>query len=195
MMNSQAAEIGLPSEEGAWLDRVERRANWGLAISAALLVVGAILVATSSSAAAAFLAIFFGLGFIWTFARWRRLIPHARESLRQAPLDLLLERRFRLSRIESSRSRLWALDGQERPLAWFGPSMQWSQPLFMTAEMLPARVYGAPTSGSVVVVSCSRGLLVGRIGLSRFDENAHPVAPPRGLGWLFKPRSLRLSRD
>lgn len=194
MMNSPSAEIGLPSEVAASLDRIERRANWGFTLGTALLVVGALIVGTSSSAAAAFLAIFFGLGFMWTYARWRRLLPSARESLRQAPLDLLLERKFRLSRIVGSRARLWALDGQERPLAWFGPSMQWSEPLFMTAEMLPARVYGTPTCRSVVVVSCSRGLLVGRIGLSCFDENAHPVAP-RALAWLFKPLSFRASRD
>jgi hypothetical protein len=195
MMNSQTAETGLPPDEDASLDRIERRANWGLAIGTALFVVGALIVGTSSSAGTALLAIFFGLGFMLTFARWRRLLPHARESLREAPIDLLIERTFRLSRVEGSRARLWALDGQERPIAWFGPSMQWSEPFFMTAEMLPARVYGTLTRRSVVVVSCSKGLLVGRIGLSRADEDAHPIAPPRVLVWLFKPLRFRLSRD
>jgi uncharacterized membrane protein len=124
MTSRQTAEIGLPSEVAASLDRIERRANWGFALGTALLMLGAPIVGTSSSAAAAFLAIFFGLGFMWTFARWRRILPSARESLRQVPLNLLLERKFRLSRIEGSHARLWALDGQERPVAWFGPSMQ-----------------------------------------------------------------------
>lgn len=193
-MDGQTAEVGLPSKEAAWLDGIERRANWGLTFGLVLAAVGALLLATTSASAAGGVASFLGLGLLLSFAYWRRLLPHARESLREPPLDLLLERRLQLSRTEGTPARLWALDSREHPLAWFG-SMQWSKPHFLTANMVPARVYGAPASRSVVVVSCSRGLLLGRIGLSRFDENPHPVGPPRGLRWLFTPLRLPLSRD
>lgn len=183
------------SRELALLDKIEGRAKSGVVIGVILFAVGVLTFAVSSSGTARLLgglAIFCGFGLVWSLVRYRRLLVGARESLKESPLDLLFERRFQLSRVQAFRARLWTLDSEERPLAWFG-SMQWSAPMFMTADRVPAQVYGAPTHGAAVVVSCSEGLLLGRINLSRFDDDSRPAgAPPRGLGWLFKPRHVRL---
>jgi hypothetical protein len=173
----------MPSNEASQLDRIERQAAFGLAFALGLVLVGASAIATSPSATAERIggaAIFCGIFLAWSFGRWRGILPQAREVLKEAPRDLLLERRFQLSRYEGSRARLWALDSQERPLAWFGWK-QWSKPTWMIADREPARVYGAPRSRAVVVVSCSRGLLVGQINLSRFDTDLDPELPPRGM--------------
>ena len=105
---------------------------------------------------------------------------------------MLLDRRFQFRRADAWRARLWATDEQEHALAQFGTT-QWSTPMFMIANNTRAKVYGAPTRRSVVIVSCPQGVLVGRIGLSRVGDDQRSI-PPRGLGWLFKPIGLPFSR-
>ncbi|MFI4993270.1 MAG: hypothetical protein ACHQCH_06600 [Solirubrobacterales bacterium] len=122
-----------------------------------------------------------------------RLLPDARQALNTQPVDMMFERRYQLSRVEAWRARLWTTDVQDRPLAWFG-SVQWATPLLMTAHKVGAKVYGTPKLGSAVVVSCSQGLLVGRIILSHVDDNPIDAVPPRGLSWLFRPIRLPFSR-
>jgi hypothetical protein len=196
MSDVTAAGMALPSRESALLDRLEEQTRWGIAISVISFAVGVLTLISFSSSTALILgglAVFCGPCMVWSFLRYMRLLAQARELLKLAPLDLLLERRFKVSRIESFPARLWALDSQERPLAWFS-SVQWSVPLFMTGYKMPAKVYGAPTRRAVVAVSCSKGLLVGRINMSHFDEDRPSRSLPRSVSWLLKPRRLPLSR-
>ena len=190
------AGLAIPSREAACLDRLAERSKWGIAVGLVLLAVGTGVLATLSSGTARLfgaVGAFCGLGFIWGFVLYLRLLGRARESLKVSPLDLLLERKFQLSKTASAfPATLWAVDSRERPLAWFS-STQWSVPLVMTADRVPARVYGAPTRGAVVVVSCSKGVLAGRISFSRYGREELPGRPPRGVGWLFKPLRLPLS--
>jgi hypothetical protein len=191
-----AGALAIPYREAAALEGMERRAKWCIPGGVALLAVGALLLGNSSTGAVRLvggLAAFCGPGFIWSFACWRRLFAQARESLKEPPRDFLLERRYQLSRTEAWKTRLWSTHSQQRPVAWFG-MMQWSAPMFMTADTAPARVYGAPRNRAVVVVSCAEGVIVGRISLSHFDDDRTDARPPRGVGWLFKPRTLPLSR-
>jgi len=192
-----AAGLAVPSREATSLDRLEERSRWGIAIGVVLLTVGALVLATLSSSTARLLgglAVLCGPGVVWGFALYLRLLGQARESLKASPLDLLLERKLQLSKTTSAfPATLWAVDSQERPLAWFS-STQWSVPLVMTADRVPARVYGAPTHRAVVVVSCSEGVLAGRISFSRFGSDQSPSSPAHGLGWLFKSLRMPLSR-
>jgi hypothetical protein len=66
--------------------------------------------------------------------------------------------------------------------------------MFMTTDRVPVRVYGAPRNRAAVVVSCPEGVIVGRINLSHLDDDLTDARPPRGVGWLFKSRTLPLSR-
>jgi hypothetical protein len=185
-----AASFAGPSRERAFLDR------WSFAGSVVLAVFGVLAVTSLSSeipGLAGGLAVFFGVFLAWGYVLYLRLLPQAREALDTQPVDMLFERRYRLSKWEPWRARLWVTDGQERPLAWFG-SVQWATPLFMTTQKVAAKVYGAPKSGSAVVVSCSQGVLVGRINLSHVDDSQGASVPPRGLGWLFRPIRLPFSR-
>ena len=150
--------LAIPSPEAAALEAMERRAKWCIPGGIVLFAGGALLLATSSTSAVRLiggLAAFCGPGFIWSFACWRRLFAQARESLKESPRDFLLERKYRLSKTEAWKTRLWSTDFQERPVAWFG-TVQWSAPMFMTADRAPVRVYGAPRNRAAVVVSCPR---------------------------------------
>lgn len=186
----------MPSREAALLDRVESHAAWGFAISVASAATGALLLAISSSIAAerlGFIAVFSGPLAAWSFSRYRALVREARACLLEPPRDFLFERRYRLSRGQSWRAKLWTPDSPDLPIAnlsW----VQWSTRMYMTTERVPAKVYGAPTRHAVVVVSCPNGVVVGRVGSSTFGSDAVAADPPRGLGWLFKPRRLPFSR-
>lgn len=192
-----AAGLAIPSREAACLERLAERSKWGIAIGLVLLAVGTGVLATISSGTARLfggVGAFCGLGFVWGFVLYLRLLGQAREVLKVSPLDLLLERKFQLSKTASAfPATLWAIESQERPLARLS-STQWSVPLIMTADRVPVRVYGAPTHRAVVVVSCPEGVLAGRISSSRFGSDQSPSSPAPGLGWLFKPLRLPLSR-
>jgi hypothetical protein len=187
----------MPSREAAALARLEERTRWGIAIGLVLLAVGTGVLATLSSGTARLfggVGAFCGFGFVWGFVLYLRLLGQARESLKVPPLDLLLDRKFQLSKTGSAfPATLWTIDSQQRPLACFS-STQWSVPLVMTAGRVHARVYGAPLRGAVVVVSTADGVLAGRITFSRYGRDGLPGRPARGLGWLFKPLRLPFSR-
>jgi hypothetical protein len=191
-----AGSLGDLSRERAFVDRMERVTRWSFAGSVALAGCGVVALTSFSSeipGLAGGLAVFFGVFIAWGYALFLRLLPDAREALNTQPVDMMFERRYQLSRVEAWRARLWATDAQDRPLAWFG-SVQWATPLLMTAHKVGAKVYGTPKLGSAVVVSCSQGLLVGRITVSHVDEDLVAGVPPRGLGWLFRPIRLPFSR-
>jgi hypothetical protein len=187
---------GPSSREAAFLDHVEARAGSGFAISVACAVTGALLLAISSSTTAerlGALAIACGLLLAWSFSRYRALCLEARACLAEPSRQFLFERRYVLSKSKAWQARLWATDSPEHAFAELG-WLQWSKRLYMTADKVPATVYGAPSSRAAVVVSCPEGVVVGRIGWSTFGRDSLRLDPPRGLAWLFKPRRLPLSR-
>ena len=126
---------------------------------------------------------------------WWRMLPAARRSLSATPVDVRLEVMVRrgYALMPSMAAQLWPSDSvSSAVLAQLGS--QWSWPRYRAVDKLPAQVYGAPTKGAVVVVSCPETVLVGRIRWSRFGDD-RPLRPmPPVLAWLMKERRLPLSR-
>jgi hypothetical protein len=76
------------------------------------------------------------------------------------------------------------------PIAGFSLSFPpWSRPFRLAVTKAPAKVYGSPARGSVVVVTFAEGMLVGRIGQTQYRD-VQSMSP---IGrWLFKQRRLRV---
>jgi|GEM_PF-4596076 len=134
-----------------------------------------------------------GLGLAWRGIRASSLLGLARSSLNGQAFDLRLETRVRRAAYggqPSTSALLWA-DDSGTPLAWF--DWQMSQPQLVALDKTPAKVYGAPTRGAVVVVSCPQAIVAGRVKRSHFGESPSPQKPVSPLtAWPWKPRSLRL---
>ncbi|MGN6257337.1 MAG: hypothetical protein ACTHN3_06270 [Solirubrobacterales bacterium] len=134
-----------------------------------------------------------GLGLAWQGIRASSLLGAARSSLNGQAFDLRLETRVRRAAyggLPTSSALLWG-DDPQTPLAWF--DWQMSQPQLVAVDKTPAKVYGAPTRGAVVVVSCPQAIVAGRVKRSHFGESSSPPQPVSPLtAWLWKPRSLRL---
>jgi hypothetical protein len=116
-----------------------------------------------------------------------RLLSKARGALASPSIEMLLDRRYRLTRGGNPwNATLWSLDSQEHPVAsisWW----QWASPMFMHADRIPVRVYGAPTSRAVIVVVGPDGVLAGRVGLGSSCPSEDPSASPgQGSVWLAK---------
>jgi hypothetical protein len=133
-----------------------------------------------------------GLGLAWRGLRASNLLKLARTSLVGEAFDVCLEIRVRRAYggQPTTSAFLWG-DDSEMPLAWF--DWQMSQPQLVAVDKTPAKVYGAPTRGAVVVVSCPQAIVAGRVKRSHFGESSSPPQPVSPLtAWLWKPRSLRL---
>jgi hypothetical protein len=163
---SAAALSATPVREAAALERMSEGARWFLSIGAIVSVSGALVHASLSHGAvrvAGLLAIACGLVSMLGGVRWLRLLDRARQALDGPVRDVLLVRHVELlSRTEPWNSELLAWDAHEQPLAKLG-TWQWARPLFMAADRVPARVYGQLTRRSAVVVSCSDGVVAGRV--------------------------------
>jgi hypothetical protein len=155
-----------PSREAAALARMTEHARWCLSIGAVASVAGALAHASLSAGSArgaSLLVTVVGLGLAWSGARWLRALASARKSLEGPARDVLLVRHVELlSRTEPWNTTLLAWDAHEWLLAKLG-AWQWATPPFMVADGVPARVHGPLTRRSAVVVSCSAGVLTGRV--------------------------------
>jgi hypothetical protein len=143
------------------------------------------------------IAVIVGAGFELSGLPGLRALSKARESLKTSPIDARLKTELGRSYggLPYKKAQLWPDDsGSSRVLAQFVGG-QWSMPRYMTVDKVSAQVYGAPTRGEMVVVSCSEGMLFGRIGWSRYGREERPPGPFRSvvlrfLEWLFKQRSF-----
>jgi hypothetical protein len=132
-----------------------------------------------------------GPAFIWSALRGWSVPSAARHALEGPTSDVGLEVNLRRGYGGSpyASARLWQLDsGPSMPLAQFG----WLQvePI-VAADKVPAKAYGVPSRGAVVLVSSSDTVLVGRVRRSHLGESAVAGRPSRLVAWLWKPRSLR----
>ena len=147
-------------------------------------------------------AILIGPSYAWVGLRSLRLLTSAHDSLRGPIYNVRVEAKILKSygalTPSKAPARIWPSNSARlehrqiaSPLAQFG-WQQLSQPELVQLDMVSAKVYGAPAKGAVVVVSCPKAVLVGRLKWSHFSEPASskPISPL--LAWLFKPRSLRL---
>jgi hypothetical protein len=152
--------------EAAALERMSEGARWFISIGAVAAVAGAVVHASLSHGAvrvAGLLAIAGGLVGVLCGVRWLRLLADARRALTGPVREVLLVRHLELlSRTEPWNSELLAWDAHERPLVKLG-AWQWARPLFLAADRVPARAYGRLTHRSAVVVSCSAGVVAGRV--------------------------------
>jgi hypothetical protein len=133
-----------------------------------------------------------GLGLASRGLRASNLLKLARTSLVGEAFDVCLEIRVRRAYggQPTTSALLWG-DDPGTPLAWF--DWQMSQPQLVAVDKTRAKVYGAPTRGSVVVVSCPQAVVAGRVKRSHFGESPSPPQSVSPLtAWLWKPRSLRL---
>jgi hypothetical protein len=120
------------------------------------------------------------------------LLRQARLVLADRPSDLLLSARFRRTLYGGARDGAWLFRDRDGglPVAGFSlGSPPWSRPFRLAVTRTPAKVYGAPERGSVVVVTFNEGMLVGRIGRTQYRD-VQSMSP---IGrWLFKQRRLHL---
>lgn len=115
------------------------------------------------------------------------VLPRARLSMSKPPVDLLLTASISHSRGGVDSASLWRGEGERAGLvAKFNRSLTpWSRPFKLHVYMKPARVFGAPTGGEIVVVTFDGGALVGRIRRSRFTTPSDTalVAPASSEGY------------
>jgi hypothetical protein len=154
----------------------ERATRWTLG-GVAAAVIGAILLAGHLlghlGIVFGFVGVLGGPFFVFVGLSWFRLLPAAREALREVPLETRLEVQilkggYGFSR--STKAQLWPIGSDDHWLAKFSETMHWQTPRLLTVNRVPARVYGAPTRGTTVVVSCQEGVVAGRIRRSQFGR-------------------------
>lgn len=195
-----------------WDDRAQRPARF--AIAAVLFIFGFSLVlrplvygwrVEQIGEIVRWVALVAGLIYIWVGKRWLSLISAARESLRASTYDVRLETKilkgYGAAVPTMAAARLWPADrtmlpqqGEiAAPLAQFRQSQQLSEPQLVNLSAVPAKVYGQPLKGAIVVVSSPEAVVLGRIKWSHFGE---PISPPRPMSplvaWLWKPRHVRV---
>jgi hypothetical protein len=167
------------SRELALLDEMHERATHLALGGPAAAAIGAVLLAGDLGG---HLGLVFGwvgvLGgplFFFFGLAWFRLLPAAREALTETPIDVRLEVKLLRGGYGFKRftmARLWPAVPSDQWLANFSETMHWQAPRLLTVNRVPARVYGAPTRGTAVVVSCSQGVVIGRIRRSRFERGS-----------------------
>jgi hypothetical protein len=113
----------------------------------------------------------YGILFVWFGIQWLRLLPAAHKALDMPPVDVRLEVKRNLGMWKrSTNAQLWHKDSVAPPsLAQFSETMHWAKPRFLTVDKAPAKVFGTPAKGATVVVSCSDGVLAGRIKRSHLS--------------------------
>jgi hypothetical protein len=198
--------VGLPLSQ-LWDDRTDRQTKHAMAILLGVMAFLLVVQPVSHHWGIAelggilrWLLLFSGLVFLWRGLSIQRYLPEARASLDQPTYDVRLEVEILRGYgfIPYAEARLWPSDPAmlptegkvAQPLARF--SWQASEPPLTALNAVPAKVYGPPTKGAAVVVSCPEAVVVARIKRSHFGESA---SPPRAMSpvmaWLWKPRSLR----
>jgi hypothetical protein len=188
------------SREIAFLDDMKEWALRWILRGATAAAIGAILLAAHLlghlGVVFGFVGVLGGPFFVVVGLLWLRLLPAARKALEEVPLEArievgILKGGYGFSR--STMARLWSPGPDSYWLAKFSETMHWQTPRLLTVNRVPAQVYGAPTRGAAVVVTCSEGVVVGRIRGSRFGKPPpapKPMSPLRAS--LQKPRSLRI---
>jgi hypothetical protein len=141
-------------------------ARWLVSAGAVASAAGALVHASLSHGVvrvAGLVAMAVGVATALGGVRWLRLLADAGAALEGPARDVLLVRHVELlSRTEPWNAELLAWDAHEQPLAKLG-AWQWAAPLFMATDRAPARVYGRLTRRATVVVSCSAGVVAGRV--------------------------------
>jgi hypothetical protein len=104
---------------------------------------------------------------------WLWRLPAAREALKSPPLDVRLEvtplRAGYGARYTSV--QIWPANSEDHMLAKLKEMMHWQTPKYWSVTRTPAKLYGMPTRGTMVVVSCREGVVIGRIGRSHFKRS------------------------
>ena len=165
------------SREIAFLGEMHERATRLTLRAAAAAVVGAMLLIANLGG---HLGLVFGwvgvLGgpyFLLIGLTWFRLLPTAHKALAEAPIDARLEVKLVKGGYGFKRftmARLWPAASNDQWLATFSETMHWHSPGLLAVNRVPARVYGVPARGRVIVASCSQGVVVGRIRRSHLER-------------------------
>jgi hypothetical protein len=158
-----------PSLEAAFLDEMRGRATRWIGIGVLLAVVSAcILVAEllgSKGVIVGCVGAGLGVFFVWFGFVWLRILPEAQAALAEPSIDVRLEAKRNAGVWQrSTNAQLWSKDSVTPPsLAQFSETFHWAKPRYLAVDKIPAKVYGTPIKNATVVVSCSDGVLVGRI--------------------------------
>jgi hypothetical protein len=164
------------SPEAAFLEEMRQRALRWIGSGAAVAVVGALVLATDllggASVVFGIAGVGYGLFLVWLGFAWLRLLPKAHTALIAPPINMRLKANRNMGVWKrSTNAQLWPNDSvTPPPLALFSETLHWAKPRYLTVDKVPAKVFGRPTAGATVVVSCSEGVLAGRIKRSQFDE-------------------------
>jgi hypothetical protein len=164
-----------PSPETAFLGEMRQKAwRWmarGLAVGVVAVVVLAGHLLGKVGVVVGGVGAGYGLILIWLGVEWLRLLPYAHNALKMPPVDVRLEVKRNLGMWKrSTNAQLWPKDSVTPPsLAQFSETMHWAKPRLMSVDKVPAKVFGTPTTGAIVVVSCADGVVAGRIKRSHLS--------------------------
>jgi hypothetical protein len=158
-----------PSPEATFLDEMRQRALRWIGVGAVVTLVAALILAGNwlgeTGVVIGGAGLIVGLFFVWFGFAWLRILPQARAALGESPTEARLETKRNPGVWKrSTNAQLWPMDSAATPsLAQFSETLHWAKPRYLAVDKVPAKVYGRPTTGATVVVSCLDGVLAGRI--------------------------------